>query len=123
MIYQIASFACLIIACITILLMTFYTSHYLNNRKTVNEIYLNAANTDDPEKKDNLDKVVAMYEEENDSLKKKIAIWAVITFVSFFAAFAFQSAYEKSDHHLRKEAEKQMLINRKIEEISRENNR
>lgn len=123
MIYQIASIASMFIACIAITIVMYHLNRFFNNRKTEMDIYVNSTKTDDPERKDNIVKLLAMYAKEDISLKKRIAVWTAVTAIFFFAAFTFQSAYNKSDHHLRKEAEKQMLINRKIEEISRENNR
>lgn len=132
MFYSIAAFVSILIATAALVSVAYYSIKFVKNEETLKELsdkvwkIRDSENPNDPENAEQEKNLLGFGEEiaeENQSLKKRILFAAIAAGLFLIASSAFDSCYKKSDYYLRQEAEKQMLINRKIEEISRENNR
>ena len=126
MFYSIAAFVSILLATAALVSVAYFSIKFVKNNETLMELtdkiwkIRDSENPDDPENAEQEKNLLGFGKEiaeENQSLKKRI-LFAAIAVVLFLLAYsAFDSCYKKSDYYLRQEAEKQMRIEEKVEEL------
>lgn len=126
MFYSIAAFVSILFATAALVSVAYYSIKFVKNNETLKELsdkvwkIRDSENPDDPENAEqekNLRRFGEEIVEENQSLKKRMLFAAIAVGLFLIAYSAFDSYYKKSDYYLRQEAEKQMRIKEKVEEI------
>ena len=126
MFYSIAAFVSILLATAALVSVAYFSIKYVKNNETLKELtdkiwkIRDSENPDDPENAEQEKNLLEFGREINDgnqSLKNRI-LFAAIAAVLFLVAYsAFDSYYKKSDYYLRQEAEKQLRIDEKVEEL------
>ena len=126
MFYSIAAFVSILLATAALVSVAYFSIKYVKNNETLKELtdkiwkIRDSENPDDPENAEQEKNLLEFGREINDgnqSLKNRI-LFAAIAAVLFLVAYsAFDSCYKKSDYYLRQEAEKQLRIDEKVEEL------
>lgn len=126
MFYSIAAFVSILFATAALVSIAYYSIKFVKNNETLKELsdkvwkIRDSENPDDPENAEqekNLRRFGEEIVEENQSLKKRMLFAAIAVGLFLIAYSAFDSCYKKSDYYLRQEAEKQMRIEEKVEEL------
>lgn len=126
MFYSIAAFVSILFATVALVSVAYYSIKFVKNNETLKELsdkvwkIRDSENPDDPENAEqekNLRRFGEEIVEENQSLKKRMLFAAIAVGLFLIAYSAFDSCYKKSDYYLRQEAEKQMRIEEKVEEL------
>lgn len=126
MFYSIAAFVSILFATAALVSFAYYSMKFVKNNETLNELsdkvwkIRDSENPDDPENAEQEKNLLGFGEEiaeENQSLKKRMLFAAIAVGLFLIAHSAFDSCYKKSDYYLRQEAEKQMRIEEKVEEL------
>lgn len=126
MFYSIAAFVSFLFATAALISVAYYNIKFVKNNETLKELsdkvwkIRDSENPDDPENAEKEKNLLGFGEEiaeENQSLKKRILFAAIAAGLFLIAYSAFDSWYKKSDYYLRQEAEKQMRIEEKVEEL------
>ena len=126
MFYSIAAFVSILFATVALVSVAYYSIKFVKNHETLKELsdkvwkIRDSENPDDPENAEqekNLRRFGEEIVEENQSLKKRMLFAAIAVGLFLIAYSAFDSCYKKSDYYLRQEAEKQIRIEEKVEEL------
>lgn len=126
MFYSIAAFVSILFATAATVSLAYYSIKFVKNNETLKELSIKvwkirvSENPDDPENAEQEKNLLGFGEEiaeENESLKKRILFAAIAVGLFLIAYSAFNSRYKKSDYYLRQEAEKQIRIEEKVEEL------
>lgn len=126
MFYSIAAFVSILFATVALVSVAYYSIKFVKNNETLKELsdkvwkIRDSENPDDPENAEqekNLRRFGEEIVEENQSLKKRMLFAAIAVGLFLIAYSAFDSCYKKSDYYLRQEAEKQMRIEEKVDEL------
>ena len=126
MFYSIAAFVSILFATAALVSVAYYSIKFVKNNEALKELsdkvwkIRDSENPNDPENAEQEKNLLGFGEEiaeENQSLKKRILFAAIAAGLFLIASSAFDSCYKKSDYYLRQEAEKQMRIEEKVEEL------